>query len=64
MCIVITQPDCGNAKRRIRAVFAANFEKRIRPWAYQRIPQPKFLKPYRGAAGKADEKKIRFITMG
>jgi hypothetical protein len=33
-------------------VFVANFKERIRSWAVQRIPQPKFFKPYRGFAGK------------
>jgi hypothetical protein len=43
-------------------VFAANFEEIIRSWAHQRIPQPKFFKPYRGFAGKAADRKSPYIT--
>lgn len=47
----ITQPDYQSGNQRIRALFARMIYERMTPCAQQRMPQPKFFKPYRGFAG-------------
>ena len=63
MCIVIKQPDYGNAERRIYALSAVNIRASIAPAAHQRISQPKFFKPYRGFAGSLVRRKSLRMTM-
>jgi hypothetical protein len=46
--VIVTQPDQGNAERRICALFVRMICERIAPGSERRKSQPKFFKPYRG----------------
>ena len=54
----------GLVKRRTENLrgISRKYPRENRPWAHQRIPQPKFFKRYRGFAGQTDKRKTRCTT--